>query len=198
MLKIVYRLVSSKESILMVLLPSLLYFALYHEYGLTYAIGASSIYGITLMLISRQLGLISLAFALSGLVELVIITVLPKSEATQAVQYKVLLSSLSTACVFLVFAVLRKPIPMLVAEASMPSLQHQRLTVGSPSLKKWQYVNGIWLCGYLLKSLMFVNYSHFSQQQLVMYTLISGWPLYVVLILMSVGLMKARHPIIKG
>ncbi|MGO1297906.1 MAG: hypothetical protein ACTMIA_11440 [Vibrio sp.] len=193
MFEIAYRLVSSKESVLTILVPSLLYFLAYHELGLIDAIVICAIYGIAVTFMNRQLGMISLAFALSGIVEVVIIEVLPPTAVVEAVQYKVILSAISTAVVFFIFALARKPIPMLMAEISFPKLQSKRLLTGELSLGKWQQVNSVWIVGYLLKCVVFLSHSHLSQQQLATYTLVFGWPLYVVLIFVSIWIIKSRH-----
>ncbi|MFC3024857.1 hypothetical protein ACFODT_13635 [Vibrio zhugei] len=195
MFDIAYRLVRSKESILTILIPSILYLLVYHEVGLIYAIVGCAIYGIAVTLVHRQLGMISLAFALSGIIELMIIALLPPNAVVEAIQYKVALSAVSTAGVFFFFALARKPIPMLIAEISCPELQRKRLLTGSPSLNRWQQVNSVWLVGYLLKSVLFLTHTQLSQQQLVTYTLLSGWPLYAVLIFASVWIIRRCHPI---
>ncbi len=183
---VVYRLVASRNSFITILLPSIIYLLTYQYLGLTAAVVATSVYGLLTILLSKEMGLIALAFALSGVIELTIVAYVPQDLLVEAVMFKLALSSLSTASVFFIFALLRKPIPMLVAEATTPKLKQSRVNLGIPNITTWQRVNGVWILSYLGKTLFLLNTGSVSESELVKFTLILGWPLHIGLIILSV------------
>ncbi len=184
--QVVYRLVASRNSFVTILLPSIIYLLTYQYLGLTAAVVATSVYGLLTLLICKEMGLIALAFALSGIIELTIVAFVPQDFLVEAVAFKLALSSLSSASVFFIFALLKKPIPMVVAEATTPKLKQSRIDLDIPNVTTWQRVNGIWILSYLGKSLFLLNTGSISESALVKYTLILGWPLHLGLIILSV------------
>nr|WP_284694832.1 hypothetical protein [Photobacterium galatheae] len=178
---------------LTILLPSLLYLVVYHYADLRWAVAAASVYGVVMTFLRRDLGLISLAFALSGLIELFIIAIVPRGLIAEAVLFKIALGSLSTAVVFIVFSLLKQPIPMLIAEVSTPSLKESRETMNVPSLTTWQQVSSIWIVSNLVKCIFLLSRDSVSERDLAAYTVILGWPLYVVLIVISVWLVSQSY-----
>ncbi|WMN88429.1 hypothetical protein NI382_06440 [Vibrio parahaemolyticus] len=72
MFQVIYRLVASRDAFLTILLPSILYFWAYQYVGLMSAVVVTSLYGLLTLLFRKELGIIALAFALSGFVELTI------------------------------------------------------------------------------------------------------------------------------
>ncbi|KDM93471.1 DUF3159 domain-containing protein [Photobacterium galatheae] len=193
MYQIVFRLITSRDSMLTILLPSLLYLVVYHYADLRWAVAAASVYGVVMTFLRRDLGLISLAFALSGLIELFIIAIVPRGLIAEAVLFKIALGSLSTAVVFIVFSLLKQPIPMLIAEVSTPSLKESRETMNVPSLTTWQQVSSIWIVSNLVKCIFLLSRDSVSERDLAAYTVILGWPLYVVLIVISVWLVSQSY-----
>lgn len=186
MFQVIYRLIASRDSLLTILLPSILYLIVYQYLSLISAVAATSVYGLLITLIRQELGLIALAFALSGMIELIIVAFVPQEVFVEAVVFKLVLGSLSTASVFLVFSLLKKPIPMLVAEISTPALKESRESMDIPSLMTWQKVNGIWVFSYLSKSVFLLSSGPISESELAGYTLALGWPLHVGLLMVSV------------
>lgn len=186
MFQTVYRLISSRDSLLTILLPAFLYLLVYQWFDLVWAVATASLYGVVITFFRRDLGLISIAFALSGLIELGIIVFVPEKIFIEAVLFKVALGSLSSAAVFLVFSLIQKPIPMLVAEISTPALKNSRELNNVPSLITWQQVSGLWVISYVCKAGFLLGSDHLSENELAVYTLMFGWPLYVGLIFLSV------------
>jgi hypothetical protein len=190
---VIYRLVASRDSFLTILLPSILYFLAYQYVGLMSAVVVTSLYGLLTLLFRKELGMIALAFALSGFVELTIAAFVPREILVEAVVLKLAMGSLSTASVFLVFSWFKKPIPMLVAEITTPALKGSRESTGIPSLITWQRVNGIWVFSYLCKSVFLLSVDSVSESELVGYTLALGWPLHVGLIVVSVWVVNNSY-----
>nr|WP_267135923.1 hypothetical protein [Vibrio sp. J1-1] len=175
------------------MLPSILYLLVYQYLGLISAVVVTSIYSFLTILFRKELGVIALAFALSGMVELTIASFVPRALLVEAVVLKLAMGSLSTASVFLVFSLLKKPIPMLVAEITTPALKESRESMGIPSLMTWQKVNGVWVLSYLCKSVFLLSITSVSESELVGYTLVLGWPLHVGLIMVSVWFINNNY-----
>lgn len=183
---LVFSLLFNRSAMLSMVVPMLLYITVYRYMGLSAAVLVTGLYGLGISLVLKSLGYIALVFALFGLLEVVIVTLAPAAWLVDLVYFKMLLGALQSILIFMVFALLGKPIPRLFAEAGRPDLLAWSFSQTAAYQRIWQQASAIWVLGYSLKALALWWQYPISESALVVLSVALGWPVHAGLLVLSV------------
>ncbi|MBD1558733.1 hypothetical protein HC752_17515 [Vibrio sp. S9_S30] len=95
-------------------------------------------------------------------------------------------SALKIGLIMLVFSFLRFPLPMLLAEATYPHLKALHRQFPDEYLRMWQKISVMWITSFAIKAALFYLTLAVPAEQVYLMGILLGWPLYCVLILVSI------------
>lgn len=189
---IIKRVLFNREAILSMIVPAIIYGMTYWHLGLVSAVAASGIYAIIASFFLVSTKYIAFAFALFGLIEICIVWLIPDAWLLDALFIKSLVGAIQVAIVFLIFSLLKTPIPKLFAEAGMPELRSWDFSSTKTYLGIWQRVSYFWISMYFFKALALMFFYPVDADTLVILNLLLGWPLHVGLIIFSVSYVRLQ------
>ncbi|MDF2154572.1 hypothetical protein [Vibrio sp. CAU 1672] len=99
---------------------------------------------------------------------------------------------MQSALVFLLFALVNKPLPRLFAEVAQPDLKQWDFSQAVHYQRIWHEVSMVWVLGYLGKATVFIAFHPLNESDLAILTIILGWPLHVGLLMFSVPYVNFR------
>ncbi|MCE2572922.1 hypothetical protein [Motilimonas eburnea] len=184
--KLIFSLLFNRSAMLSMIVPALLYILVYRYVGLSAAVLVTGFYGLGISFVLKSLGYIALAFALFGLLEVVIVTLAPAEWLVDLVYFKMLLGALQSMLIFVVFALLGKPIPRLFAEAGQPDLLAWPFSKTATYRRIWQQASAIWVLGYATKALVLWLLYPMSEATVATLNVALGWPIHASLLVLSV------------
>ncbi|CCN37663.1 conserved hypothetical protein [Vibrio nigripulchritudo SO65] len=176
----------TQENILVLLVPAILYFSLVHLFGMFWCILFLSAYGCFVSIYSTRKSIVAFFFALFGLIEWMVSLHLPQSLLEAFPQFSYMTGALQIAVIMLVFSFLRFPLPMLLAEATYEHLKALHRQFPDEYIRMWQKISAMWILCFLGKALVFYLSLHASHEQIQLMSILLGWPLYCMLILVSI------------
>ncbi|GGY41662.1 hypothetical protein GCM10011297_13330 [Bacterioplanes sanyensis] len=174
------------------IVPAIIYGLTYWHYGLVEAVIASGAYAIIASFFLKSTKYIAFLFAAFGLIEILIVWIAPDSWLIGTLFMKSLIGATQVAVLFLIFSLIKKPIPMLFAEAGMPELKEWEFSATKTYLGIWQKISYFWVLIYSIKAATLVMFYPVDADTLVMLNLLLGWPLHVGLIIISVIYVRSQ------
>lgn len=183
---LILSLLFNRSAMLSMIVPAMLYVVVYRYLGLSAAVLITGLYGLGISLVLKSLGYLALAFALFGLVEVVIVTLAPAAWLVDLVYFKMVLGAVQSVLIFMVFAILGKPIPQLFAEAGQPDLLNWSFSKTAAYRRVWQQASAIWVLGYSIKALILWWQYPISESTVAVLNVALGWPVHASLLVISV------------
>ncbi|WP_217557895.1 DUF3159 domain-containing protein, partial [Vibrio metschnikovii] len=191
-LDIVKRVLFNREAIVSMIIPAIIYAVSYWKFGLVFAVVASGAYAIIASFFLKSTKYIAFFFAFLGLIEICIAWLIPDAWLLDTLFIKSLIGALQVAIAFLIFSILKKPIPQLFAEAGLPELKNWEFSSTETYLSIWQRLSYVWISIYFVKALIFLFFYPVDADTLVILNLLLGWPLHVSLIIFSVSYVRVQ------
>ncbi|WP_038178501.1 hypothetical protein [Vibrio rhizosphaerae] len=190
--KIIQRILFNRDAVLSMIVPALIYGLTYRYLGLIDAVLASGFYAILVSFWLKSTKYIAFLFAVFGLIEVAIVWLIPGQWLLNTLFVKSLVGALQTALIFLIFALINKPIPKLFAEVASPSLKQWDFSQTKAYASIWQRLSYIWVLAYLAKALLLFALYPMNADSLVTFNLVSGWPMQIGLIVFSVPYVRRQ------
>ncbi|MDP2572213.1 hypothetical protein Q8W40_08475 [Vibrio penaeicida] len=182
----------SQENVLVLLVPAILYYSLVHLFGMFWCILILSAYGCFVSIYSTRKSIVAFFFALFGLIEWMVSLHVPVTLLESFPQFSLMASALQIGLIMLVFSFLRFPLPMLLAEATYDHLKALNRQFPDEYLRMWQKISAMWITSFAAKAALFYFTLSAPAEQVHLMGILLGWPLYCMLILVSIIFVNAK------
>jgi hypothetical protein len=134
----------------------------------------------------KTLGNFAYVFLLLGLVDLAISIWIPEELLTSTLSLRIQITSLQGALILSVLAILKRPLPMLFAEAFAPDLKELHKQHAKQYVWIWQKISIVWILANLAKAALYqIDFS--SEQLFSTVNLLTSWPLGIALVYFAIA-----------
>jgi hypothetical protein len=111
---------------------------------------------------------------------------MPAELLASTLSIRLQVTALQSVLMLTVFALIKRPIPMLLAEAFAPALKELHKDNPKPYVWIWQKISFIWIIAFILKAALFqMNFE--SEQLFSTLNLVTSWPLMLGLVYFSIA-----------
>ncbi len=186
-LKILSATLLNKTALLTVFLPSLCYLYLTQFVGLLVATVVLALYSIIVDLYFKIMGKFVYVLLAFSVMDLVISIWVSEQYLQTMLALKVQIYAGQSALVFLVFTQLKKPVPMLMAEAFAPALRNLKGQNAQGYIRVWQQVSTVWVIAFVAKAIVFHFSDGFSEATFALINSLAGWPLHIGLVYFAIA-----------
>ena len=185
-LKILSQSFVNKTALFTVILPSFLYMYVTAQFGLGIATIGAAVYSIAIDFAFKTFGNFAYVILATGLIDLAITVWMPAELLASTLALRLQVTALQSVLMLTLFALIKRPIPMLLAEAFAPALKELHKNNPKQYVWIWQKISLFWTIAFVLKAALF-QFNFQSDQLFSTLNLITSWPLMVGLIYFGIS-----------